>query len=169
VSNATLEPLFFTQKKCIRIIFGDTEAFLEKFRTCARVREFGNQTLGQEFFEREHTKPVFSEQKLLTVHNLYRYHCVLECFKILKFRTPISMYGIFHRSQRKEDLLITPSPTIQFTYMAAKLWNNYRQSTGSVRDFTQPIGSFKKALKRHLLDGQAAEGEEWHENNLNVL
>jgi hypothetical protein len=53
--------------------------------------------------------------------------------------------------------------------MAAKLWNNYRQSTGSVRDFTQPIGSFKKALKRHLLDGQAAEGEEWHENNLNVL
>ena len=169
VSNATLEPLFFTQKKCIRIIFGDTEAFLEKFRTCARVREFDNQILGQEFFEREHTKPIFTEQKLLTVHNLYRYHCILECFKILKFRTPISMYGIFHRSQRKEDLLITPSPTIQFTYMASKLWNTYGQSTGLLQDFTQPIGGFKKALKKHLLDGQAAEGEEWHVNNFSVL
>ena len=169
VSNATLEPLFVTQKKCIRIIFGDTEAFLEKFRTCARVREFDNQKLGQEFFEREHTKPLFTEKRLLTVHNLYRYHCVLECFKILKFRKPISMYGIFHRSQRKEDLLITPSPTIQFTYMASKLWNSYRQSTGPVRDFTQPIGGFKNALKKHLLNGQAAEGEDWCTNNLNVL
>ena len=169
VSNATLEPLFLTQKKCVRIIFGDTEAFLEKFRTCARTREFGNQILGQEFFEREHTKPTFTEHKLLIVHNLYRYHCILECFKIIKFRKPISMYGIFHRSQRKEDLLITPSPTIQFTYTAAKLWNSYRQSAGTVRDFTQPIGGFKNALKKYLLRGQAAEGEDWHVNNLNVL
>ena len=79
------------------------------------------------------------------------------------------MYGIFHRSQRKEDLLITPSPTIQFTYMAAKLWNSYRQSAGTVRDFTQPIGGFKNALKKYLLRGQAAEGEDWHVNNVNVL
>ena len=79
------------------------------------------------------------------------------------------MYGIFHRSQRKEDLLITPSPTIQFTYMASKLWNTYGQSTGLLQDFTQPIGGFKKALKKHLLDGQAAEGEEWHVNNFSVL
>ena len=169
VANSTIEPLFRTQKKCIRIVFGDTEAFLEKFRTCARTREFGNQILGQEFFEREHTKPIFTRHKLLTVHSLYRYHCIFECFKILKFEQPKSMYGIFHRSQRKEELLITPSPTIQFTYMSAKLWNTYRQSAGITCALKQPIGTFKNKLKKYLHSHQASEGEDWNMNNLNVL
>ena len=42
-------PLFITQKKCIRILFGDTEAYKNKFMTCARSREYGSQILGDIF------------------------------------------------------------------------------------------------------------------------
>ena len=35
VSNNKLEPLFKLQKKCMRILFGDKEAYLNKFKTCA--------------------------------------------------------------------------------------------------------------------------------------
>ena len=41
-----LEPLFLLLKKCLRILFGDKEAYLEKFRTCARCRPDGYQKLG---------------------------------------------------------------------------------------------------------------------------
>ena len=39
-------------------MFGDTEAYQDKFKTCARTREFGSQKLGSEFYEKEHTKPI---------------------------------------------------------------------------------------------------------------
>ena len=63
VSNNKLEPLFKLQKKCMIILFGDKEAYLNKFKTCARTRPVDNQILGQEFYSREHTKPLFSSQK----------------------------------------------------------------------------------------------------------
>ena len=72
VSINQLKPLFITQKKCIRIMFGNTEAYLEKFRTCARARPIGFQKLGQDFYIKESTKPLFAKIELLTVHNLYR-------------------------------------------------------------------------------------------------
>ena len=91
VSETKLEPLFKSQKKCIRIMFGDREAYLDKFRTCARTRKFEDQILGHEFYRKEHTKPLFNKHSIMNVHNLYLYHCVNDIFKILKFRTPISL------------------------------------------------------------------------------
>ena len=41
--------IFRLQKKCLRIFFGDYEAFREKFSTCARVRPYGTQFLTSEF------------------------------------------------------------------------------------------------------------------------
>ena len=105
------------------MLFGDREAFLNKFMTCARTRMFGEQVLGDEFFQKEHTKPLFKIQHILTVHNLYVYHCILEVFKILKLRVPISLFSFFLTSKRKQTLLITPDPTRFFCYKAAKLWN----------------------------------------------
>ena len=104
-------------------MFGDTEAYANKFKTCARTREYGSQKLGKEFYELEASKPLFTNNKLLTVHNLYRYHCILSIFKIIKLRQPISMYSIFNRSNRHDDLLITPNPSIMFCYQSEFLWN----------------------------------------------
>ena len=36
ISFKKLEPLFITQKKCLRIMFGDNEAYHNKFKTAAR-------------------------------------------------------------------------------------------------------------------------------------
>jgi hypothetical protein len=153
VSINKLKPLFTAQKKCMRIMFGDTEAFLDKFRTCARSREYGSQILGQEFYEEEHTKPLFTRHDMLTVHNLYRYHCIVETYKVIRLRQPIAIYGLFNRSRRRDDLLITPTPSHNYTYMSASLWNKYRQSSG-LQDFTTAICTLKTSLKRSLLDSQ---------------
>ena len=51
VTNNKLLPLFKLQKKCLRILFGDKEAYLDKFKTCARVRLFEEQKLGAEFLK----------------------------------------------------------------------------------------------------------------------
>ena len=50
LSKNRFQPLFVTQKKCIRILFGDNDAYKEKFCTCARARPFGEQKLGSEFY-----------------------------------------------------------------------------------------------------------------------
>ena len=43
----------------------------------------------------EHTKPLFNSHKILTVHNLYVYHTLLETYKTLKFRSPYCIFELF--------------------------------------------------------------------------
>jgi len=80
-------PLLVSQKNCCRILFGDREAYLDKFKTCARTRPGpkGEQILGKQFFRREHDKTT-DEQKFnppatqpVPVSQLYH---VLENFKV---------------------------------------------------------------------------------------
>ena len=73
-----LKPLFILQKRCMRILFGDKASYLDKFSTCARSRpRLENQILGAEFFSKEHTKPLFRENMIMTFQNLYHYHMAL--------------------------------------------------------------------------------------------
>ena len=65
VSKNKLSPLFIAQKKCIRVLFGDSEKYLDKFKTCARTREYGNKNMGASFFEKEKSKP------LLKMNSIY--------------------------------------------------------------------------------------------------
>ena len=60
------EKLFTVQKHCMRILFGDKQAYLEKFKTCCRTRPFEMQKLVAKFYEREHTKPLFHKNGILT-------------------------------------------------------------------------------------------------------
>ena len=119
VSRNQLLPLFITQKKCIRMTFGDDESYRNKFMTCARVRPFGAQHMGADFYRKESTKPLFAKHELLSVENLYRCRTIMELFKIVKFRTPMSLYSLLNISDRKDTLLITPSPTKHFIYKSA--------------------------------------------------
>ena len=52
----------------------------------------------------------------MTVHNLYVYHCSNETLKIMKYRTPISMFNVFKTSNRKTSQILTPTPDIQYVY-----------------------------------------------------
>ena len=110
----------------MRILFGDKEAYLDKFKTSARVRLFEEQKPGAEFFKREHTKPLVTKHSVMTVRNLFVYHCFNEIFKILKFRTPISLFEILElstRNGRETRLLKNPEPSLNFRYQAALIWN----------------------------------------------
>ena len=166
VSINQLDPVFRTQKKCIRIIFGDTEAYLEKFRTCVRARPFGMQKLGNEFYMREASKPLFEKHKLLTVHNLYRHRCIMELIKIVKYMEPSPLYQSLNRSKRNENRFVTPEPSYHFTYKAPWLWNNFKQVLNIVRyDLTTDEGSLKSILKKSLSNAQNQHAENWHNEN----
>ena len=169
LSKNRLQPLFVTQKKCIRILFGDNEAYKDKFRTCARARPIGTQKLGSEFFRLENSKPLYIKHHLLTVHNLYKYQCTVEVYKILKLRVPISLYSLFDLSLRKETLLVSQPPSNNFLCMATRLWNDCRQNH-SITDFSTSIGSLKSKVKTYLLKIQkGVDCEAWCDNDYTVI
>jgi hypothetical protein len=144
-----LKPLFITQKKCIRILFGDCESYLDKIRTSGRARPIESRRQGSEFYMKESTKLLFTEHELLyTVENLYRYRSLMELFKIIKTRIPISLYSSFSLSDRKDSYLITPPPTTQFFYKSAWMWNEFRK-VGTI-NFTSPCSLVKQLLKKSL-------------------
>ena len=146
-------------------MFGDKVKFLDKFKTCARCRSKDVQTLGEEFYCREHTKPLFKEHHIMTVHNIYNYHCFMQTFKMLKFRMPISIFSKFNLSNRKETLLITPSPSTDFMYRSSILWNSLRKSL-DIFDFSANINSVRSRLKSLILFNQHSQQEdEWTVDN----
>ena len=71
-------------------------------------------------------------------------------YKIIKLRDPYSMYSLFVRSTRRDDLLTTPAPAPLFTYHSAQLWNTCRKASSRI-DFTTPISRIKSTLKKSLL------------------
>ena len=165
VSNAKLNSVFVAQKYCIRIMFGNKEAYLEKHKTAARVRPFNLQKLGPDFYKLEHTKCLFNSIDLLTIHNLYNYHSLLSISKILKLHTPIALYSLFKRSSRKETLLITSQLQNSFVYRTSSLWNVFRCTPEgkSIIDFTIEISIIKNQIKKLVNRRQRlGDANEWH-------
>ena len=111
------------------------------------------QILGQEHYEKEHTKPLLNKLNLMTVHNLYVYHFSMDTFKILKYRIPISLYSPYLLSNRKEAFLITPLPYSKFIYNASKIWNTIRETIAK-SDLSISICSLKSTLKKHIISLQ---------------
>ena len=94
-------------------MFGDNEAYFNKFMTGVSTHPRESQKLGKEFYEQEHSKPLFNDNNLLTFYQLYKYHCTLEMFKI------VSLYSLFNMSNRRENYFITPNPSTSFVYQSA--------------------------------------------------
>ena len=163
-----IDQLFTVQKMCMRIMFGDKEAYLDKFKTCTRTRPIEEQILGPEFYTREHTKPLFSCKNIMTIHNLYSYHTTLAALKILKFRTPMSLYCCFNLSNRKETRLITPWSSRNFIYQASSIWNTVRTII-DIKDFSVKLGKVKLHLKNLILQRQKlGDQAEWSEDNFRL-
>ena len=77
VSKTCSKKLFKIQKHCIRILFGDLEKYLDKFKTSARARPFETQRLGAEFV----CKPLFNKLGILAFQNLFHYQTCLETLR----------------------------------------------------------------------------------------
>ena len=148
-------------------MFGDKDAYLDKFKTCARSRPFGSQILDECFFTKEHSKPLFTKYSISTIHNLYYYYCATEVFKIMKFRNPISLHSLFNLSKRsnKDTLLLAPHQSDTFVSKAGAVWNIVRQRL-NILDFSLPIGTLKSQLKIFIQNQQAlGDCWEWEESN----
>ncbi len=165
VSKQKLAKVFNAQKHCLRILFGDKEAYLDKFKTSVRTRPKQEQILGQEFYELEHSKPLFNKQGIMTVYNLYNYHVLQMTFKLLKLRIPMSLFSCFSLSSRKETLLLYPKFSENFVFSASSLWNKFRDcpEASEISDFNVGIGLVKSQIKALIYRRQQiGDSDEWH-------
>ena len=170
-SATHLEKIFRVQKHCVRILFGNYNAYLQKFKTCARTREYGKQILGSDFYCYEHTKPLFNELEILTFQNAYTYQACLEMLKILKFRVPTRLHDEIKLSQRNNGtLIILPSPSDDFIYKGSKLWNMAIKIIAKTDDlFSIKFNSFKCKLKKVLISIQKKHDScEWSPYNFKL-
>ena len=104
----------------------------------------------------------------MTVHNLYKYHTTLAALKLLKFRTPISLYSCFNISNRKETLLITPKPSTSFFSQSTSLWNVIRDIL-YIKDFSIKLSKVKRQLKSLIVQRQKlGDQEEWADENFRL-
>ena len=179
VCRSKLEQIFKIQKHCLRVLFGDREAYLDKFLTCARTRpccwvneqfDYTTQILGENFYCKEHTKSLFNNNKILTVQNLYNYHASVEMLKIIKFRLPISLYSLIQVSSRNSLLLILPEKTPQFMYKASFLWNTaYKCILTRGHDTSTNLSYVKSTLKALLLGNQKKfDSDKWVPENFSI-
>ena len=168
-TQGRISKLWTAQKYCIRILFGDKEAYLDKFRTCARVRPLESQKLDEKFFVLEHTKPLFKNQKILSVHNIYYYHTFMETLKILKLRSPISIHSSYNISNRKPTMLIVPPDSSNtFTNRSTSIWNTVAPKL-KVHDFSISISSIRGKIKSLLLSLQHRENQyDWTKEDYNI-
>ena len=126
VSKTCTEKLFKIQKHCIRILFGDLEKYLDKFKTSARTQPIETHRLGAEFFCKEHTKPLFNKLGILFFQNLLNYQICLETLKPLKSRTPQSLFQLYVISTRNNQLYLRARAdgTPYIKSRVNILWNN---------------------------------------------
>ena len=193
--TSKLNKIFSLQKRCIRILFGETYSFdhPEFYYTCARAKTF-TEHMAPKNFALEHTKPLFIKHGLLTVKNLYISRSLVELMKIIKFHSPISMYEFFKFSNHHSKFrLQIPKHKLDiskrnYIHNAIKFWNtcigkildspvlsvkpftkgSQHIISGNVvnSDMTIPIGLFKKRLNNLLLATQnEGSSSEWGISN----
>jgi hypothetical protein len=165
------DKLFITQKHCIRILFGDLEAYLDKQSTCARTRPYKHQKLGAEYFQKEHTKPLFNKLKILIVQGLYKYYCISEVYKIIQCRCPYSLYEAINLSKRETSLnIILPKKSKTFLYKASQMWNAiHKRIISTDKGLDTSVNLVKLRTKKILLEAQALDlHNEWTYHNFNI-
>ena len=78
----------------------------------------------------EHTKPIFNEENILTLHHLHVQHKFVELFKVMKYREPLSVFELFQKNPRNTSVLMV-LPKIKltiskenFVFNGSLIWNN---------------------------------------------
>ena len=107
----------------------------------------------------------------MNVRNLYIYHCSNDLLKILKFRTPMSIFELFELSNRtgKETRLIPCNPSNNFLYTGSLIWNVVRELI-KIYDFSIKVGPTKTAVKKEILKTQGdGDPVEWQHDSWNAI
>ena len=189
VSHHKLQKLFVLQKRCVRLLFGkefipDNNGVSESCNEIKTTPESNNYCL-------EHTKPLFMENKILTIHNLSVLHTFIELFKIVKFHIPCPLYNLMIFSSRSDKfLLILPKIRLDiskqnFVFRSSSIWNklvnivlnkSLPNDSGLIipgssenSDFASSMCVIKTKLKKYLLSTQNLGDEnEWLYENIHL-
>ena len=152
-SETQLKPLFILQKKCLRNLF--------KIKRESKLL-------------RGHTKPTFTENNILTVHNLYNYFTLTSITTIRMRQKPEYLYTLLKLNNTPQRMylpfLTTTHYQNNFLYQGPKLWNLLLPFIKD-KNFNLPltIQSYKSKLKRFLCEMQCYESsEEWSSANFSV-
>ena len=182
VSNNKLNKIFSIQKRCVRLLFGKKLNFdhAEYYKTCARTRSIDEQLAPKEYIL-EHTKPIFTELKLLTVHNLHKIFMLNEIFKIRKYRYPISLFTLLKNAPDSSRNLRGYSINMpnyhleisrhQFLFCGSMAWNKLNDKTARLginffSDLSTSSHVAKRRFKEILLDNQTSGNPEiWEKHN----
>ena len=176
--------------ECIGLTECDTKQILVYFCIDCMASDLNLKIIYNDY-SKEHTKPLFNSHNILTIHNLYVYHTLLELYKTLKFRSPYCIFEIFHTSgARQMDLTIQVLPVklqcqkVSFVYQSSILWNKFYKQlitpftiplhqeyilkhklTNSVSihyDYSTKVSTLKVKLIKILFETQAkGDGDSW--------
>ena len=126
-SKRYIDEIFTIQKTAIRYLFGDYDSFLDKFCTAARTRPYDEQQLGISFYQKEHTKPLFSKHEILTVYNLCKYIAVSQIGKIITTKSLTALYDSITLSPRNDENLILKSSSQKEScfHTVSTYWNSF--------------------------------------------
>ena len=131
---------------------------------------------------------LFKKHDILSIFNLYPYFCLIEMYKVLKFRTPYCVFELFqcipNQTGRNLTLKI-PAHILRcqkqtFVYQTTLLWNkmhknllkpvkviihsshtsklNLLDSDCIFLDFSTKVTAFKSGLKKYLFQKQSNGG-----------
>ena len=131
VPEYKLQKLFSLQKRCVRLLFGKEFSFdrTEFYETCNMTRTEDENSSTNKTFCLEHTKPLFIENKILSIHNLSTPHTFMELFKIVKYHCPQPVYDLISFSSRSDKFLLTlPKINLDiskqnFVFRSSSIWN----------------------------------------------
>ena len=195
VYPSKLQKLFNLQKRCIRILFGESYSFdhPEYYTSCARARTYLDH-ISLKDYTLEHTKPIFNKHSLLTIQNLYTSRALTELLKTMKYQSPSPIYEKLKLCPKTNHFkLLCPMHKLDisknnFFIKPVNLWNacikhlldsselsnitylNKIQliipGSNANSDLTIPIGIFKNRLKHHLLTMQKlGSSTDWSKEN----
>ena len=184
LSSCKLQKIFCIQKRCLRLLFGKSLNFdhAEYYKTCARTRPI-DEFLAPKDYSLEHTKPLFTENNFLTVHNLYKSFVLNEIFKIRKYRYPIPLYTLLKKSPDStriggNDKIVVPKYNLctsrqQFLYNGINIWNQtvdtvnkFGLNSNFLSDLSNSSCIAKKGFKNTLIKLQTSGNPEiWERPN----
>ena len=169
VPSHKTDTLFSIQKKCLRILYGDREEYINKFCTAARTRPYGEKLLDNTFYEREHSKPLFNENGIMNFKNLYTYMTTNELLKIIKYQQPIVLSNELKISNRnnKTLILLPKISNADFIFNFSLIWNRAIKilETPTIHEISVEV--FKGKLKQEIHKRQKI-GDKFLWNNENM-
>ena len=97
--------------ECINLTLNEMKSILIYFCPCCLKRNDKLKIIYKDY-SKEHTKPLFKLYTILSVHNLYLYHILLEMYKILKFQSPYCLYELFNKTKSDRTGLSISHPDV---------------------------------------------------------